>query len=120
MSESGGRGENVVPKGWMSLTDVGRLVGADRNDIGLLMELGYLPEPSRDGRVSLRAFIALLERSFSNLRLRRLRIAEQAVWTGVFARSPDLLGAVVGFRFAPGSLGEIVQAKMLRRQSLER
>src|SRR5262245_8300433 len=103
----------------LSLAEVGKLVGADLDEVGELIELGYLPEPQRDGSVGLQAFIALLGRSVSNTRLRRLRIAEPVVWARVFARNPGLLGVVVRSRFWPGSLGEVVQAKLLRESPSE-
>src|SRR5262245_29207151 len=109
----------VFPDGWLSLGDVCKLLGAAREEVGQLIDLGYLPEPSRGGGVSPPAFIALLGRSLSNPRLARLHIAERVVWTAVFARRPDLLRAIARHRFAPGSLGEVVQVKLLRDGSLE-
>ena len=110
-------GGAAIPSGLhdrLSQAEVGKLVGADLAEVGQLIELGYLPEASRDGSVSLQAFLALLGRSLSNTRLQRLRIAEPVVWARVFARNPGLLGTVVRFRFMPGSLGEVVQAKLVR------
>src|SRR5262245_5198923 len=98
----------------LSLAEVGKLFGADLDEVGQLIELGYLPEWSRDGSVSMEAFLVLLGRSLSNPRLQRLRIAEPLVWAGVFARNPGLLREVVRLRCLPGSLGEVVQLKLLR------
>ena len=101
----------------LSLATVSRLLGATLGEIEELIELAYLPEPSRGGSVSLAAFLALLGRSLVNVRLQRLHISERVVWMYVLGRQPEVLRAVVRHRFSPGSLGKIVQAKLLGGQS---
>ena len=78
-----------------------------------MIEFGYLPEPGRDGGVSPPAFVALLGRSRSNPRLQGIRIAERVVWSWVFAGNLMLLKVILRHYFAPGSLGALVQAKVL-------
>lgn len=103
----------------LSVEDVARLIGAEFAEVERLIDLGYLPERSEDGSVSLRAFVALLRRSISHPRLQRLRIAERAVWIWVLSRNPGFLNAVLGIRFSAGTLGEVVQAKLFRDGALE-
>jgi hypothetical protein len=103
----------------LSVSEVGTLLGAQPSEVEWLSDLGYLPEPSRGGRVGYRAFIHLLGRSLSNPRLRGLRIAERPVWLAVLAEHPRLSKAIARFRFLPGSLGEVVLAKLLLDRSLD-
>ena len=99
-----------MPPHRLPFAEVGRLLGVDGDELFLLIELHYLPERSPGGgSVSHAALLALLSRSLWNARIRRLRLAERAAWM----RHPELLRTIADFRFAPGSIGEVLQEKLL-------